>query len=489
MTTTNNVVNKDSKSSNKEPTKTQQIVKSVTAVAKLWHSPDRRPFASIPFDNGSVQHLAIGGSEFRYRISENFRVKTGEFASPRVVKDASEILASIAVIDGEESVPHVRVARQENVIYVDLGDPEWQAVRIDGDGWSVVRKCPIKFVRPSSFAALPVPTEGAGLAELREVLPGMSDESWILVQGFLVGVFDPTGTQPILVFCGGQGSGKSTAVNVIKSLTDPNQIASRSMPRKIDELFVATEHNRVLVFDNVSYLTGEQSDALSQIASGGGMGRRKLFTDSDEVTIETKQPMILNGITDFVSRADLDERCLHVELETIEPKDRMLDSEVSKKLEEIRPRVLASIFHAVSVALSRVGTFRLEERPRLAELAEFVAAAEPALDTEIGEFAAVLQEQSKQRSLTRSEMEPVIVAINRCLGSIGSTGSFSGTYKDLLAQIEEELPQRAGGWTPSKLSADIRRLAPDFLVSGILISKPPRTNRGSRIQITRTTSD
>ncbi|NQW21398.1 MAG: hypothetical protein HQ477_11885, partial [Chloroflexi bacterium] len=400
------------KSAGDKPTesKISQIVKLVSRAASLWHTPDRRPFASITFDNGSVRNLKIGGREFRYKVSEAFRGETKELASTATLKDASEILAAIAVIDGDEFKPYVRVARIKDVIYVDLGGDEWQVVRIDSDGWDITQECPVKFIRPQNFAALPVPEKNGKLSQFRSLLPNLSAEAWVLIQGFMVGVFDPTGTQPVLVLTGGQGSGKSSAVNLIKSLTDPNLVASRSIPKKIDELFIATEHSRIPVFDNVSHLSGDQSDALCQIASGGGYGKRMLFTDSDEVAIETKQPMILNGITDFVTRPDLDERCLHVELLPIEPVERKLDSELLDQFDKVKGSILGSIFDAVSTALRRSGDSRLEERPRLAELAEFVTAAESALDMEPGEFGLVLKSQSMNRSLSRAEMEPVIVA-------------------------------------------------------------------------------
>jgi putative DNA primase/helicase len=464
--------------------KISQIVNLVNDFAKLWHTPDRRAFVSIPFDNGSIQNLRIGGSEFKYRVSEAFRLAHNSLASPRTLKDASEVLGAIAVIDGAEFKAHLRVARQNDVIYVDLGDPEWRIVRIDGTGWEVTQDCPVKFIRPQNFAALPVPSKNGDLNNLRNLLPNLSDEGWVLIQGFLVGVYDPTGTQPVLVLTGGQGSGKSSAVNLIKALTDPNLVASRSIPKKIDELFIATEHARIPVFDNVSHLTGEQSDALCQIASGGGYGKRMLFTDADEVAIETRQPVIANGITDFVTRPDLDQRCLHVELQTIEPTQRMLDSELSDQFDSVKSSILGAVFDAVSTALRHSGETRLEERPRLAELAEFVSAAEPNLVMEPGDFASVLKRQSIERSMSRSEMEPVIVAVNRLL-SLVESHSFDGTYKELLDQVEAELPQRVGGWTPLKLSAEIKRLVPDFKVAGIEVTRSGRTNRGSRVRITK----
>ena len=63
--------------------------------------------------------------------------------------------------------------------------------------------------------------------------------------------------------------------------------------------------SHVLAFDNVSGLPPWLSDALCRIASGGGFSTRQLYTDADEVLFEAQRPIVVNGIEDFVTRADL----------------------------------------------------------------------------------------------------------------------------------------------------------------------------------------
>jgi putative DNA primase/helicase len=46
------------------------------------------------------------------------------------------------------------------------------------------------------------------------------------------------------------------------------------------------------------------SDALSRLSTGGGAGKRRLFTDDDEVLFSGKRPIVLNGITDFATQPD-----------------------------------------------------------------------------------------------------------------------------------------------------------------------------------------
>jgi putative DNA primase/helicase len=462
---------------------TDWIVRVVNESAELWHTPDLRPYATLPFQDKSVRNINILGTEFKYKISNAYFANKNAAPSSRSVKEAAEILAGLAVISGAEYEAKIRLARVNDEIYVDLCDQMWRVVQIDGTGWKIVKKSPLRFIRSTGMRELPEPESGGTLEEFREILPHLSDENWIKLQGFLIGVFNPVGTQPVLVITGGQGSGKSSMVEMISNLIDPNQVPSRSMPKKVDDLFVATENCRLLVFDNVSQLSADQSDALAQMSSGGGMTKRKLYSDTDEILITTRQPIILNGITDFVERPDLDERSIHIPLESIDPNERRLDSELRERFEEMRPRLLGAIFDAVSVALRESGNVKLDGLPRLAEMTHFVTAAESALQMEPGEFVRVMQEQGVERSESRAGLEPVAIAIRDHVRTVTNT-AFEGTVGELLERIVEWLPNGPNYWTPRKLGGEIRRLTPDLKAIGIHIVSLGRSRHGNRIRIT-----
>jgi len=449
---------------------------------KLWQSPDRQPFASLKFKDTGIHHLPLLGTEFKYVLMEAASREFGRIPNSRAVKEAIEGLAAEAVTNGEMLETHKRIARIDDVIYVDLCNKDWQVVKIDEDSWEVIESSPVKFIRTTGMRELEKPRSGGDIEDLRGLLPVLNDEDWVKLQGFLVGVFNPVGTQPVLIVTGGQGSGKSTLVNLKRALIDPNQVASRSMPKKIDELFVSCSNCRVLSFDNVSHLTADQSDTLCQIASGGGQVRRKLYTDTDEVAITTRQPIILNGITDFVARPDLDERSLHIELETMSPGDRLIDSEIEARFEQIRPELLGAIFDAVSTSLREADRVEIKELPRLAEFTKFVTAAESVLAMEPGGFASVMREQAADRAETRALLDPVVVAIRELLAV---PREFDGTVQALLQQIDDKLPQGHGSRSARWLSGQLTRLTPDLEVIGIHVVRPKKTRRGAMVRITQ----
>jgi hypothetical protein len=72
----------------------------------------------------------------------------------------------------------VRVAGHQQAVYLDLGDPDWQAVEIRADGWEVIANPPVRFRRGRTVLALPAPIAGGSLDALREVIHLERDDDW-----------------------------------------------------------------------------------------------------------------------------------------------------------------------------------------------------------------------------------------------------------------------------------------------------------------------
>ena len=61
----------------------------------------------------------------------------------------------------------MRVGGDEEVIWIDLGRRDWNGVKVTKDGWQVVKKMDVAFVRSGTMLPLPIPRCG-GLRDLRE---------------------------------------------------------------------------------------------------------------------------------------------------------------------------------------------------------------------------------------------------------------------------------------------------------------------------------
>jgi hypothetical protein len=98
----------------------------------------------------------------------------------------------------------------------------------------------------------------------------------------------------------------------------------RTRPREKRDLFIPASNSWVQCFDNISGLPGWLSDELCKLSTGGGLSTRELYTDDEEIILDVRRPIILNGITDFVTHQDLIDRSILVEYSPIEEDQRGL---------------------------------------------------------------------------------------------------------------------------------------------------------------------
>src|SRR6266404_1787694 len=114
----------------------------------------------------------------------------------------------------------------------------------------------------------------------------------------------------------------------------------RALPREERELMIAANNGYLLAFDNLSGLPTWLSDALCRLASGGSFAVRQLYTDDDEVLFQAARPLLVNGIEDVISRADLADRGIFLTLAPIGEQQRRSETELWREFEIARPHIL-----------------------------------------------------------------------------------------------------------------------------------------------------
>src|SRR5215213_1019533 len=121
---------------------------------------------------------------------------------------------------------------------------------------------------------------------------------------------------------------------------------------------------------------------LCRISTGDGFAVRELYSDQDETILDVQRPQMLNGIEEVVTRNDLLDRSVMITLPSIAKDQRRPEKHLWRDFEQARPAIL----DAVSTALANEGTVTLDGHPRMADFAEWIVAAEPALPWEPGVF-------------------------------------------------------------------------------------------------------
>jgi hypothetical protein len=307
---------------------------------------------------------------------------------------------------------------------------------------------------------LPYPETGGSLEAIRDILNlDRNEHEWMMLVSWLVGTFQPAGAYPILFIYGEQGSAKSSATQILRSLVDPSTIPLRTLPKSERDLAIAASKAWILSYDNVSSLSVNLSDAFCRLATGGGFATRQLYTDTEEIIMTSKQPIIMNGITNFAERQDLADRSIVVNMPTITKRSRKTEWKVWRQWESVKPGVLGALCDAVSEGLRNLNEITLANPPRMADFAHWVAATEPGLPWDNGRF---LDEYERNRFYVQElalEAEPVALAI---LEYMTNRDEWTGTASELLTILSELVrveQRRLASWpkAPHILSGRIKR--------------------------------
>lgn len=436
--------------------------------AELFHDPARKAYATIPVE-GHYETWPVQSGGFRGWLRERFFRAYGKPPASQALQDAIEHLAARALFDGPQMSIFVRVAHIGDRVWVDLVDPEWRAVEISPQGWRVVQRPPVKFLRKRGLAPLPVPEPGGTLTDLRPFI-NCRDEEWPLVVAWLVGALSP-GPYSILVLQGEQGSAKTTTARVLKALGDPSVAPQRAAPRDERDLMISAANSWALSFDNLSGLPRWLSDALCRLATGGGLGTRELYSDADEVLFDAMRPIILNGIEALAEKGDLAERVLAITCPPIPEEARRTEIGFWQEFTAAQPRILGALYTAVSTALANRDRVTLLRLPRMADFAVWVTAAEPALPWEPGTFMAAYERNRASLVDDSLEADPVALAV---LALMEDRNLWQGTASELLDALEgliKESTLKSKQWpkAPNALSNRLRRAAPSLRAKGVEI--------------------
>ena len=289
--------------------------KICSEISPLFHDSDRRTWANVDVD-GHRETFAINSEDMRHFMRRKFFEMTKEtfgigLSFPKqLLNEELEQLSARALFDGPEQPVSLRVSENSGVLYVDLCDQKRRAIRIGSLGWEIVEAPPIFFRRTCGMLPLPIPEPGGSIDELAPFL-NVSPDHFVLVKGWLLAALRSQGPFPLLVLTGPAGSTKKTFARALRSLVDPNSIPLGPPPRDSADLDVGALHSHVLAFDNISRLSQRLSDALCRVATGGGIAQREFFTRQEQVRFpHVARPMILNGITEFVTAPDLLDRSI-----------------------------------------------------------------------------------------------------------------------------------------------------------------------------------
>lgn len=440
----------------KEPSAATVLVDLALERYGFGCTEDGEPFAT-PLPAGHVVRTLRGGrTSLRAELAKAYRERTGKIAGQQALADALLVLEGEAQ-DTDPQPVHLRVGEHRGVVWIDLGDADEHAVRVDASGWQVVARgsVPVLFRRTALTAPLPVPTSGGDLAGLWDLLNVAAADRPLVLAWLVAALADPAIPHPVLALLGEQGTGKSTACRTVVQLVDPSPVPLRKAPKDADGWVTAAAGSWVVGLDNLSVIPDWLSDTLCRAVTGDGDVRRQLYTDSGLSVFAFRRALVLNGIDLGALRSDLADRAILVNLDVIDEHSRLTERQLDAAWATAWPSIFGALLTEVAGVLARRPSVRLGTSPRMADFAVIVAALDELHNTTA---LAAYAEQARNMAADAVTSDPFLAA----LADHGQR--FEGTaaeLRTLLAPLDDK-GRAPLGWPKSAraVTSLVKRSAP-----------------------------
>ncbi len=428
---------------------------------ELFHDSNKDCYAKQTV-NGLVWRL--GSAAFKDFVCAAFYGLHNKALRMQTLTDGIAQLSALARCKNAMRHVYCRVAKHEGKYYLDLCEANsTKAICWHADGWQIVIKPPVDFVRTDAMQPLVLPITGGTVDALWKFC-NVPEHQRIFVITWIIDAWRPDTVYPGMELIGEQGSGKSTTADIIRMLVDPNACNLRSAPKTHEDVFVTAGVNHLVAYENLSHLSPAMQDTLCVLSTGGGFAKRKLYSDADEHVINVKRPWLINGISACVTQQDLVDRVISIECPVIEI--RMVEREQRQQLQQQLPFILGALLDIASKAEALRPSVQMpsENRPRLLEFCILGMAITQHLYQDANQFLQVFNQDRRELVSRTLDTSPACAALIELLAS---ELVVEGPLSTILTRLSK--PEHCDSWpkTPKGLGDLLRRNAPALRQFGI----------------------
>jgi hypothetical protein len=456
-----------------DETVADRLIALARSQCQFLHGVQREPYAVFEAA-GARQVHGVLSSGFSDYLSHAYYTQHDRAPTEQSLKVALATLRGQAQFEGDACEVFTRIAKTEAGYWLDLCNDAWQCVQVTATGWSVVAGAgaPL-FTRSASMRPLPVPERGGTLDALWPLV-NIPVADRLMVLAWMLECLRADTPHVVLELVGEQGSAKSSTQRALRRLIDPNQADLRAAPKSVEDVWIAARNSHMVSLENLSHLQAQYQDALCVLATGGGYSARTLYTNAEETILELRKPIVLNGISVIVTAQDLLDRCLHIDLPTIQARE--LAGDIETRFEAAQPALLGALLDLFVKVLATLPSVQIppEQRPRMADFAALGEAVFRVHGEPAGAFLArysAMREDGVRRTIDAS---PVGAALAAYLAD--APGGFNGTLSELLDRLDRYRPH-GEAWPRSAkgLGDALRRLAPALRLIGFECKSLPKT--------------
>lgn len=447
------------------------------ANVEYFHDCSSATFVRLPV-NSHIETRATKAKVVKLWLSGQFYQATGKAVSQDALKQVLGVMEARAMFEGPKIELSLRVAEREGALWYDLANDDWQVIKIMLGSWEVVIKPPALFIRAANTAAQVIPerVEKRDVFKVLDFVNLSDDGQKLLFIVELISCLIPTIPHTVSIWHGEKGSAKSSTMKIRRKLIDPAIQELQLMPKDTSELALLLSKNWMPSFDNLDGLPGSVSDILCVAATGGGISKRELYTDSDEIILSFLRCIALNGISEPVTRPDLLDRAILFELQRISEEQRKSESEFWSSFEEVRPKILGAMFQILADAMQIYPKVKLDKLPRMADFAKWGYAIGEALYKDGGEKFLQAFESNRQTANDEAlAANPIAAAI---VSLMNSKPQWSGTAGNLLIALVQvaydvgiDISARSWPRSAKGLAKRLKQVRSNLIEAGIILTQ------------------
>jgi hypothetical protein len=463
----------DGAPSDDDETVADKLIALARSQCQFLHDAQREPYAVFEAAAARQVHRVLS-QRFSDYLSHAYYTQHDRAPTEQSLKVALATLRGQAQFEGEDCEVFTRIAKTEAGYWLDLCNDAWQCVQITATGWAVVAGAgaPL-FTRSASMRPLPVPERGGALDALWHLV-NIPEADRLMVLAWMLECLRADTPHVVLELVGEQGTAKSSTQRALRRLIDPNQADLRAAPKSVEDVWIAARNSHLVSLENLSHLHPQYQDALCVLATGGGYSARTFYTNAEETILELRKPIVLNGISVIVTAQDLLDRCLHIDLPTIE--SRELAGDMDARFEAAQPQLLGALLDLFVKVLAKLPGVSIapEHRPRMADFAALGEAVFQVRGERAGAFLTRYNAMRKDGVRRTIDASPVGAALVAYLAAVAS--GFNGTLSELLDRLDRYRPHgEAWPRSPKGLGDALRRLAPALRLIGFECKSLPKT--------------
>ncbi|KQU58723.1 hypothetical protein ASG66_17030 [Bacillus sp. Leaf406] len=377
--------------------------------------------------------IKIKSHKFKKWLTKQYYEETLRAPSVEAMNQAIGVMEMMATYGGVKHNLNLRVAEKENAFYYDLSNKDWAVVKITPNQNEILTKPPLLFTRNKNMRAQVTPNFQGDLKQILKHVQIKNPDDQLLYLVYLVTCLIPNIPHTVLAFSGEKGASKSTSLRMTRQIVDPAVQELLTMPKSIQDLALSLANNYMPCFDNLDGITSAQSDLLCITSTGGGFSKRTLFTDDDETLLELLRCVGMTGINVVVTKPDLIDRSIIIELDRIPQNERKEERVIWDAFERDKASIIGGALRALSQAMEIYPTVQLKELPRMADFTRWGWAIAEALGYGGDKFIKAYTNNRSKANEEAIMSHPVAAAI---IALMRDKIHWSGSVAELLKQLE-----------------------------------------------------